>query len=226
MTAILQENISDWEVRRDFFTASQIIQAKPEVIFNTINGDSNLAFFKALRQAGITPKTIPTLSFSIAEAELQSMDVPSMQGDYASWNYFQSIDNPQNQDFIRRFKKRYGDNRVTDDPIEAGYFGVHLWGLAVNEIGSTDTNLIRIAMKNEVFQAPQGAVFINADTNHTWKTARIGRIKSNGQFEIVWSSKKPLRPIPFPFSRTRTEWEAFLTALQKEWGGAWANPGR
>ncbi|MBF0359320.1 MAG: urea ABC transporter substrate-binding protein [Magnetococcales bacterium] len=204
---------------------AKIVEAKPDVILNTINGDSNISFFKALRKAGITPKQIPTLSFSIAEEELRTMDIASMAGDFASWNYFQSIDTPENRAFVRRFKDRYGENRVTDDPIEAGYFGVYLWSQAVVTAGSADTKLVRQAIKNEIFQAPEGTVFLNADTNHTWKSARIGQIRPNGQFKIIWNSKKPVRPIPYPYSRSRTDWDRFLNSLQQGWGGLWANPG-
>jgi urea transport system substrate-binding protein len=204
----------------------KIIDTKPDVILNTINGDTNVAFFKALRAAGITPQKIPTMSFSLAEAELTAMGAKEMVGDYASWNYFQSIDSKQNQQFVNNFKQKYGANRVTDDPMEAGYFGVHLWALAVKEAKSTAVDAVKKALPSQSFNSPEGVVYIDADNNHTWKVARIGKIKENGQFDIVWSSENPIRPAPFPFYKQRSEWESFLDNLYNGWKQSWANPGQ
>ncbi|MEL6546690.1 MAG: urea ABC transporter substrate-binding protein, partial [Myxococcota bacterium] len=107
-----------------------VVAAKPDVILNTINGDSNVAFYKALRKAGVSPKDVPSMSFSIAEPELQSMNVSSMIGEYTAWNYFQSAKGDANASFVRKFKEKYGADRVTSDPLEAAYFGVHLWAQA------------------------------------------------------------------------------------------------
>jgi urea transport system substrate-binding protein len=98
----------------------KIVEAKPDVILSMFNGNSNNSFFRALRRAGVTPATIPTLSFSIAEQELRTLDLQDMIGDYAAWNYFQSVDRQQNLEFVRRFQARYGPQRVLTDPMEAG----------------------------------------------------------------------------------------------------------
>jgi len=103
-----------------------IVRAQPDVILNTINGDSNVAFFRELRAAGVTPQRLPTLSFSIAEHELQTLGVKEMVGDYAAWSYFQSVESPENARFVQRFRTKYGVDRVTDDPIQTAYFGVDL----------------------------------------------------------------------------------------------------
>lgn len=203
----------------------KIVETQPEVILNTINGDSNVAFFKALRAAGITPEKIPTVSFSIAEDELRSLGTEDMAGDYAVWNYFQSIDSQKNESFVQKFKEKYGSDRVTDDPMEAGYFGVYLWAQAVAEAGTDDVHAIREAIKTQSFNAPEGVVLVDPDTQHTWKTVRVGRIQANGQFEIVWSSNEPIRPVPYPVYRSQAEWEEFLNNLYMGWGENWANPG-
>ncbi len=203
---------------------AEIIAAKPDVILNTINGDSNVAFFQALRAAGVTPDTIPTLSFSIGETELQHLDPRSMAGDYAAWNYFQSLDTPENKRFITAFRQAAGPKAVTSDPVEAAYFGVHLWAQAVQEAGTDDPAAVRRAIRGQGFAAPEGLVYVDGDTQHTWKTVRIGRIREDGQFDIVWASRKPVRPLPFPIFRTRREWENHLTDLNKAWDGLWANP--
>ncbi len=203
----------------------KIVSTQPKVILNTINGDSNIAFFKALRKAGITPHQIPTISFSIAEQELKSLPSEDVVGDYAVWNYFQNIDDVNNHKFIHNFQKKYGNNRVTSDPMEAAYFGVYLWAQAVKDAGEDNVNVIRQNIKDQSFKAPEGIVYIDSSNQHTWKTVRVGKIKADGQFEIVWSSDKPIRPIPYPISRSRAKWDIFLNELYQGWNHNWANPG-
>ncbi len=201
----------------------RIAATQPDVILNTINGSSNVAFFKALREAGITPEKIPTISFSIAEEELRSMKILDMVGDYAAWNYFQSIETPENQNFVAKFKQKYGQERVTNDPIEAGYFGVYLWAQAVEKAGTFNLNTIQENIKDRSFDAPEGVVYLDPETQHTWKYVRIGKIRNDGQFEIVWNSGKPIRPVPYPISRSKAEWEDFLNNLYLSWNKKWAN---
>lgn len=203
----------------------KISETQPDVILNTVNGDSNIAFFKALRKAGITPEKIPTISFSIAEEELRSLPKEDVVGDYAVWNYFQSVDDAENHRFVKQFKKKYGQNRVTSDPIEAGYFGVYLWKQAVEDAGNTNVDAIRQYIKDQSFQAPEGIVYIDSRNQHTWKTVRVGKIKKDGQFEIVWNSDKPIYPVPYPISRSKVEWDIFLNSLYQGWNKNWANPG-
>jgi urea transport system substrate-binding protein len=109
--------------------------------------------------------------------------------------------------------------------MEAAYFGVKLWAKAVESAKSADPAAVRAALSDQSVVAPGGPVYIDADTQHTWKTVRIGRIRRDGQFDVVWSSKAPVRPVPFPVYRTREQWEAFVQGLYRGWGGNWANPG-
>lgn len=203
----------------------KIADTRPDVILNTINGDSNLAFFRALRAAGITPEQIPTISFSIAEEELRGLDVQSITGDYAAWNYFMSIESEENRRFVQAFRARYGSDRVTTDPMEAAYIAVNLWANAAEEAKSVDPREIRRVIGSQSFAAPEGYTYLEAENQHLWKVVRIGRIRSDAQFDIVWSTERPIRPVPFPQTRTRADWEAFLQSLNDGWGGAWANPG-
>lgn len=201
-----------------------IVRARPAVLVNTINGDTNIAFFQQLRGAGITPQRMPTMSFSIGESELTSLDAASMTGDYAAWNYFQSIESPENAAFIQNFQQKYGGERVISDPMEAAYFGVLLWAQAVREAGSAEAADIRAAVGDQSRLAPGGLVYIDRATRHTWKFVRIGKIRPDGQFDIVWNSGVPVRPVPFPLYRHRSEWDEFLEGLYKEWGGQWTRP--
>lgn len=199
---------------------AQIEAAAPDAILNTINGDSNIAFFAALRSAGIDA---PVLSFSIAESDLASIPIDDVVGNYAAWTYFQSLDTPENRAFVARFQARYGANRVVSSPMESAYFGVKIWAQAVSDAGTFSPATIRTAIINHSYAAPQGVVYIDS-SRHTWKTVRVGQIRPDGQFDIVWDSGDPIRPIPFPDSRTREQWNAFIRILYNRWGG-WANPG-
>ena len=203
-----------------------IVEAKPGVVLNLINGDSNVAFFRALRAAGVTPASVPVISFSIAEPELRAMPRADIAGDYAAWNYFQSVDTPANVDFVRRYQARFGADRVTSDPIEAAYVGVHLWAQAVADAGTADPPAVRRAFRRQTMAAPEGPVAIDPDTQHAWKTVRIGRIRPDGQFDIVWDSGRPVRPVPYPFTRSRSDWHAAIDGLYRGWGRKWAaDPG-
>lgn len=202
----------------------EIAALRPQVILNTINGDSNIPFFRALRRAGITPAEIPTVSFSIGEQEIRSLDAADMAGDYAAWNYFQTLDTPENRAFVARIKGRYGPQRVVTDPMEAAYIGVKLWAEAVRSAGETTPARVRAALAGREFAAPEGPVRVDPENFHLHKTPRIARIRDDGQFDVVWGAVKPEPPVPFPETRTRAQWQSFLDGLRDGWGGRWAAP--
>jgi urea transport system substrate-binding protein len=204
----------------------KIVAENPDAILNTINGDSNVAFFRALRAAGVTADKTPTISFSISEEELRSLSLKDVVGDYAAWNYFQSVDRPQNHEFVKRFQNKYGKDRVVSDPMEAAYFGVHLWARAVKEAGTDSVSGIRQAIKRQSFDAPEGLVRVDPDTQHTSKMFRVGQITKESRFEVVYSAPAPIAPIPYPNTRSKGEWDGLLLDLNLRWGGKWANPGR
>lgn len=203
----------------------KIIETQPDVILNTINGDSNLWFFKELRAGGISPQHIPTISFSIGENEIEYMNVKDMAGDYAAWNYFQSLDTQENQNFVNNFKTKYGSNRVTGDPMEAGYIGVYLFAKAIELSRNDDPLAIRDAIKGVTISAPEGIIGVDPKTQHVLKVVRIGQILENGQFKIVASSEVPILPIPYPHYKSKAEWESFLLALYRGWNNNWSNLG-
>jgi urea transport system substrate-binding protein len=189
---------------------AEIVRTQPDLIINTINGDSNICFFRSLRTAGITPSRIPTLSFSIGENELRNLDIP---GNYAAWNYFQSIDRLENRIFVDSFRSHYGPQRVTSDPMEAAYVGVKLWAQAVRAAGTSETQQLRDALRHQSLNAPEGPMRIDADSQHTWKTIRIGQVSDDGQFKVTYSSENPIRPEPYPNTRSISEWKSFLSAV-------------
>jgi urea transport system substrate-binding protein len=190
---------------------AEIAATKPDLIVNTINGDSYITFFRLLRAHGLTADTVPVLSFSMGENELRNLDV---SGNYAAWNYFQSIDRTENHAFVNAFRARYGPQRVTSDPMEAAYVGVNLWAQAVEKAGCDNVGSIREALRHQSFNAPEGFMRIDPANQHTWKTFRIGRVIEAGQFEIIFSSETPIRPQPFPDSRSLDEWLLLLRSSE------------
>jgi urea transport system substrate-binding protein len=202
----------------------KIRRSKADIILNTINGDTNIAFFRSLRAAGILPSQIPTMSFSIGESALGSLRPQDLAGDYAAWNYFERTNRSQNELFVSRFRGRLGSHRVISDPMEAAYVGVRLWAQAVKAAGSLDVGSIRQAILGQSFDAPEGPIRIDPATGRTTKFIRIGKMTMAGQYDIIYSSDVAIDPVPYPETRSKAEWEAFLTNLQLSWGGEWANP--
>jgi urea transport system substrate-binding protein len=178
---------------------AKIKEAKPDAIFNTLNGDSNVAFFKQFKDAGFTADSLITMSVSVAEEEVRGIGADYLAGHLTAWNYYQTTNTPANEKFVAAYKAKYGKDRVTADPIEAGYFGVYLWKAAVEKAGSTDIAKIKEAVKsNEItFDAPEGKVKIDGETQHTYKYVRIGKVRADGLIDAVYESKDPLKPDPF-----------------------------
>ena len=201
----------------------EIVASKPDVVLSSVVGDSAVAFARKLRAAGVLPDRTPVISFAVAEDELRIAGREDFAGHYAAWNYFQTIDRPENQAFVRNFKARYGSDRTTSDVIAAAYDSVLLWAQAVRESGTAEVHQVRNAMRFQSLDAPEGIISIDPTTQHTWRPVSIGRIRPDGQFEIVWSSRTAVRPVPFPLSRSREAWEEFVAGLHRRWGGAWIN---
>lgn len=176
---------------------SKIKAAKPDCIINTLNGDSNVAFFKQLTDAGITASTIPVMSFSIAEEEVGGVGIENLKGHYVAWNYYQTTETAENDAFVAAYKKAYGDKRVTDDPIEAGYIGVYIWAMACEKAGSFDVEKVKAAAKGISFNAPEGKVTLDGDNQHIYKPVRIGKINETGLIDEVWSTSGAVKPDPY-----------------------------
>lgn len=176
---------------------NKVRSAGPEIIFNTLNGDSNVAFFKQYDATGLTPETLPIISFSIAEQEAQAMGVELVAGNYAAWNYFQSLDNPANTAFIEAYKTVYGEDAVITDPMIHGYIDVYLWKAAVEKAGSFETDAVRAAAYGlELPDTPMGTITVD-DNQSIYQTVYVGQIDSEGQFDILWDSGAPVEPEPY-----------------------------
>ncbi|HEY8546809.1 MAG TPA: urea ABC transporter substrate-binding protein [Acidimicrobiales bacterium] len=175
---------------------SKVQAADPDVVFNTLNGDTNVAFFKEFTAKGITAEDIPTISVSVAEEEVSGIGVDNIEGHLVAWNYYQTTDTPRNAEFVAAFKAEYGEDRVVADPIEAGYNAVYIWAAAVEKAGSFDVDAVREAAKGLELETPEGTITVSDWNQHVAKTARIGKINAEGLIDEVWASDGPIEPDP------------------------------
>jgi len=173
-------------------------------VLSTINGDSNVPFYKEFSNQGLTASTVPVMAFSVAEDELRSIETEHLVGHLAAWNYYQSVETPENQKFVEAFKAFAaakglpgGRDRVTDDPIEAAYFGVYVWKAAVEQAQSFEVAKVRDAVLGLEFAAPGGPKKMHPENHHTFKPVYIGRIRADGQFDVISSSKGLIEPEAF-----------------------------
>ena len=181
---------------------------KKTAVVSTINGDSNVPFYKELGNAGLKATDVPVVAFSVGEEELRGVDTKPLLGHLAAWNYFMSLKNPVNTKFIADYKAwakknnvPNADTVVTNDPMEATYVGIHMWAQAVEKAKSTDTDKVIAAMGGQTFKAPSGFTLTMDKTNHhLHKPVYIGEVKADGQFNVVWKTKEPIRAQPWsPF---------------------------
>jgi urea transport system substrate-binding protein len=195
---------------------SKIKAALPNggVIYNSLNGDTNVAFFKALQGAGMTAEKYPSMSVSIAEEEVKSIGPQYLKGHFAAWNYFQTVDTPASKKFVEAFKAKFGPERVVNDPMEAAYTMVYLWKQAVEKAKTyEDLEKVRAAAIGQVFEAPNGKVVMNGN-HHISKIVRIGKVREDGLFEIVNSTPAAVEPQP---------WNQYVAAT-KGYACDWSDP--
>ena len=175
---------------------NKIKAAKPDCIYSTVVGGSNVAFYKQLRAAGLDGTKQVLLSTVVSENEIDGIGKDNAAGYYACMGYFQSIKSPENEKFVKAFKAKFGADRVIGDPMEVAYNCVYLWKKAVEKAKSFDVDKVIAASPGVELNAPEGQVIIKA-THHVAKKVRIGRARADGQFDIVWESGL-IEPNPFP----------------------------
>jgi urea transport system substrate-binding protein len=182
----------------DFATIVNKVKASgAAAVFNTLNGDSNVAFFKEYKNAGLTAAAMPVVSVSIAEEEVGGVGIDNLVGQLTAWNYYQTIESPANKTFVTAFKEKYGQNRVTSDPMEAAYTSLFLWKAMVEKAKSFAPDDVKKASGGVSYDAPEGKVTVNGDNHHIAKTALIGKVGADGLIHTEWSSGKPIEPDPF-----------------------------
>ena len=178
-------------------------------VVSTINGDSNVPFYKELGNQGLKATDVPVVAFSVGEEELRGVDTKPLVGHLAAWNYFMSIKAPANEEFIKKWSAYakaknipgHKDKPLTNDPMEATYIGVHMWKQAVEKAKSFDVDKVTAAMAGQTFKAPSGITSkMDEKNHHLHKAVFIGEVKADGQFNVVWKTKGPIKAQPWsPF---------------------------
>ncbi|WP_460070412.1 urea ABC transporter substrate-binding protein [Streptomyces sp. YKOK-I1] len=176
---------------------NKVKDAGADAVFNTLNGDSNVAFFKEYKSAGLTAKSLPVLSVSIAEEEVKSIGTQYLDGQLTAWNYYETTPGAANTKFVAAYQAAYGKDKPTSDPMEAAYISVYLWKAMVEKAGSFDVAKVKAASDGITFDAPEGKVTVDGATQHVYKTARIGKVGSDGLITEVWNSGKAIKPDPY-----------------------------
>ncbi len=184
-------------------------------VISTINGDSNVPFYKELGNQGLKATDVPVVAFSVGEEELRGVDTKPLVGHLAAWNYFMSLKNPENDKFIKMYrdwakkqKLPNADKVVTNDPMEATYIGIHMWKQAVEKAKSTEVDKVIAAMAGQTFKAPSGFVVkMDEKNHHLHKPVFIGEVRADGQFNVVWKTKGPVRAQP---------WSPFIPGNEKK----------
>ncbi|MCF4121127.1 urea ABC transporter substrate-binding protein [Antribacter sp. KLBMP9083] len=182
----------------DFSTiVNKVRSADADAVFNTLNGDSNVAFFKEYNNAGMSADDMPVVSVSIAEEEVGGIGVENIEGQLTAWNYYQTVDSPENTAFVEAFKAEYGEDRPTSDPMEAAYTSLYLWKAMVEKADSFAVDDVVAAADGITYDAPEGKVVVNGENHHIAKTALIGKIGADGLIHTEWSSEEPIEPDPY-----------------------------
>ncbi|WP_300316854.1 urea ABC transporter substrate-binding protein [Accumulibacter sp.] len=180
-------------------------EGKRTAVISTINGDSNVPFYKELGNAGIKATEVPVVAFSVGEEELRGVDTKPLVGHLAAWNYFMTLKNPANDGFTKAYRAwavKQGlpnaDKAVTNDPMEATYIGVYMWKQAVEKAKSTDVDKVIAAMAGQTFKAPSGfTIKMDEKNHHLHKPVFIGEIRADGQFDVVWKTSGPVKAAPW-----------------------------
>ena len=177
----------------------EIVAANPDVIFSTLNGDTNVHFYHELASRDISPQRMPVFATSVGEDELRGLLPEEVVGHLAGWSYFQTVDTARNRDFVSRFQAEHGEDRVVSDPMEAAYAQVYLWKLAVEKAGSFEVDRVLEAFNSGiVFEAPGGDIMVDPKSRHTYKPFLIGRVREDRQFDIVYETPQWIQPDPYP----------------------------
>ena len=183
-------------------------EGKKTAVISTINGDSNVPFYKELGNQGLKATDVPVVAFSVGEEELRGVDTKPLVGHLAAWNYFMSLKNPVNDewkkkwaDYTKKMKLPNAGKPLTNDPMEAAYVGVYMWKQAVEKAKSTDPDKVIAAMAGQTFNAPDGfTIKMDEKNHHLHKPVFIGEVKADGQFNVVWKTKGPIKAQPWsPF---------------------------
>ena len=202
----------------------KIKKTKPSFIINTLNGESNVAFFRDLQKEQISLEETAVFSFSLEENGIadiiKSLGLEAVRGTYATWGYFNTIDTKRN----RELKDLFQDDTILSDPAYSAYMGIQLWAEVVRKHKSFDTAIIKRNIQKQSIRGIGGVLYISPKNNHTRRNVCIAKVDKNGLFNIVWNSESPQRPKPFPEYIDRDEISKYDKALYQKWGEQYEAP--
>lgn len=197
-TVVGENYLSIHAQRRDYEPViSDIQKLQPDIIFSTVVGLSTVYLYQAYADSSLDPKKMPIASLTTTETEIQEMGYDVGEHHITSASYFQSLDNEINSEFVKKYKKRYGDDAPTNMCAEASYFQVQLFAKALGITRTLDTDLLRDTVMATEYSAPQGKVSLDAKSGHTALWSRIGRANKEGQFDIVYESTTQIMADPY-----------------------------
>jgi urea transport system substrate-binding protein len=190
-------------------------EGKKTAVISTINGDSNVPFYKELGNQGLKATDVPVMAFSVGEEELRGVDTKPLVGELAAWNYFMTLNNPVNNAwksewaaYAKSHKLPGADKPLTNDPMEATYIGIHMWKQAVEKAGTTNVDKVIAAVGGQEFKAPDGfTIEMDPKNHHLHKPVFIGEVRADGQFNVVWKSAGPIKAQP---------WSPYITGNDKK----------
>ncbi len=193
------------------------------IIITLVGLEANQRFFEALSQSGISPKAQTILSLVLSENDLCEIPSKQVEGVYSVFSYFQNIESPLNEDFVRKYKHTFGAHSRIGGYMESAYTGVHLWANAVQRAEEFTPGKIMEAMKGSSLYAPGGIAYFDEENNHVWRNIRLARVGSDGEYHILWESENPIRPDPYPLKEKNIDWDDYIQGEKRQLGGKWEN---
>ncbi len=176
---------------------NKVKQQGPDVLFSTVVGRTAQSFYRLYREAGFEPDRMPIASLTMAEGEVREIGVELCEGHITAATYFGSLDTDSNKSFAADFHRAFGAEKPISMWSAGAYAQVRLFALALESAGTLDTQRLVDAALGLSYEAPEGSIQIDPENNHTWLTPRIGRLRKDGVFEIVWEAKAAVKPDPY-----------------------------
>jgi branched-chain amino acid transport system substrate-binding protein len=196
---VLEERYVPLSAQKDDFepVIAEIRKLKPDVVFSTVVGSGTAHLYRSFREAGFNPTRTCIASLTTSEAENAEIGSDAAEGHILAAPYFQSLGSKANQAFVARFTERFGADAPITASAEAAYFQVHLFAKALEACGSTEVEPMLEALAGVQYDAPQGPVRIDPDNNHAFLWPRVGKVNAEGQFDVVYETRTPVKPDPY-----------------------------
>jgi len=213
---------NDWQQQ---FAA--ISAAKPETLLLCLPEGGSLQFYRGWRREETQQgwNRLPILTCRAMEHDLHRLEPELIRGDFLAGSYFEALNTPASREFAEKYRRKHGESRITTDSMAAAYTAVYLWKSAAEKAGSVEPAAVVGKLPNSTFQGPQGGVLTDAEVLQLlWLPSRVARFNHLGKAEIISPPGSPIRPVPFPDSRTPEQWDRFLHELQDNWQGQWRAP--